>query len=182
VAPLNGLLGVALASAAGCVLAALFSMHSKIRAALAIIPFAAHPYFLENLSYSIAGSNQPAALLCATVAASLLIVSARPLHWLGATGLVLSTLALYPTALNVFFLISAFWVGKTLVQGRAVSAGVVGIGLYWFSGSADVDIPNAHIATLAAIPNQWLGYWGTVWADWSQNWVGPLIIFTIVLD
>jgi len=197
---LNQLIAALLLAASASLLAAALGLRNGTLAALAALPLGAHPYFLENLSYTFDSPQMAAAVLTSTAAA---VVVWRVAGWRGtllAAGLVFCSFGLYQPAANVYFGAAAFFVAKTLLTNNGIPlrlirdyavSGLVGSCGYWLVPELllppddDYTLYYSQIAPLSDMaPTIWhntIEYWRFVWRDWAGSVLSVCITAVVVL-
>jgi hypothetical protein len=186
---LNQVIAISFTSAAAALIAVSLGVKSQFRAAVAGVPFAAHPYFIENISYGFDAHGMAAGVLFATIAGVLVKYATHPVHICISAIFIFATLSVYPSDVNVFFLICIFYLAANFIAARrfrglltgSVLASGAGLILYLVSGAASVKLPIAKMASIAQIAQQFGTYWSTLWSDWAHNWIGILIVVNIAL-
>jgi hypothetical protein len=194
---LNQAVAVVFVAAAGTLLAALFDIRRPLIAALAVLPLAGHPYFLENMSFTFDSPLMAAALLAATAAAAAVVAYSGWKAVAAATMLLLCSLFLYQPAASVFFPVWVLFVLKNWIGSRertpngsiffrGLGAAVMAAVAYYVYAANFFDTSDAYVAQHAsflssagvfveAVTYNTGRYWNRLCRDWR---FGPITIVT----
>jgi hypothetical protein len=164
----------------------------------ACLPFGLGPYGLENLSYRFDAPLTAAGVLFAVL----------PFRWLRgkrffirALPCVFASASIYQPCLNVYAAVAVFLVLRNLSRGKAGSAALAlrtGAPLLCASALYVLQLPfcltdyqySDYVAAHSAVPGPGLlpvtaaanahAYFALLYADWSVNALGPLLLFAVV--